>query len=369
MQPVSDRSSTTGASRPATILDIARHLGLSKTTVSAALTGNGRLTPETRDLVLRTAQELNYRAHPYAQSLRNKNSGEIVLLSGVLDLGVTTRKMTRLQERFLEAGFTAPIYAHAQQGSNTTGNQRSTLASVARVQPRAIVCNFMELAPASREILLDLQAKGTVIVCYDSELESPGEDQLFDQVIFDREDNTYQATRHLIELGHRDLGLVLFSNSPTSPIRLSGFERALKECGLDVRPEWVFQGQIQGSAEFLEMVGANAAHYFASLDQRPTGVCILNDLVALAFAGEIGRAGLRVPQDMSIVGHDNSPICQFAPLRLSSVSHPVEVIVDAVSRRVMDRLQDESLKPSKQWIRGEVFARDSSAPPGTPIIR
>lgn len=347
------------ANRPVTILDIARHVGMSKTTVSAALTGNGRLAGETRDIVTRAARELNYSAHPHAQSLRKKNSGEIVLVSENIDLGVLTRKMALIQKGLSARGFNAPIYAYSHGDGDEIGvNQDALLASMARVQPRAVVGNMMTLTPRSRDILLNLQNQGTAVVCYDSELDAPH----LDQIIFDRADNTYQAARHLIELGHRDVGLVIFGNSPTAASRLEGFKNALAEAGFEPRTEWIFRGHMPGSAEIPEFIGVGAANYFANLPARPTGVCVLNDLSALAFIGEITRRGLSVPHDISVIGHDDIPIAQFAPLRLSSVSQPVEEIARAVVQRVIDRLENPELQPQQQWIRGQVTGRDSTAP-------
>ncbi len=350
--------------RPTTIIDIARHIGMSKTTVSDALSGNGRLLQETRDIVLQAAKELNYQAHPHAQSLRKKNSGEIVLVSGTIDLGVSTRKVTQIQKYLSANGYSAPIHAYSQDGEGQI-NQSTLLASVARIQPRAVVCNVMSLDEKSKEILLTLQEQGAVVVCYDAELDDTNENPELDQVIFDRADNTYLATHHLLELGHRDLGLVSFSNSPITPIRLRGFERALSEFGVEVRPEWIFSRATTDSAEFIEVLGAQAAQYFLGLKERPTGIFVVSDLAALAFMGEMQRAGVRIPEQLSVIGHDNMPICQYVPLRLSSVSHPVELIAETVANRVVQRLLNPDLKPEKRWIRGEVHKRDSTVAPST----
>jgi DNA-binding LacI/PurR family transcriptional regulator len=338
---------------------------MSKTTVSDALAGNGRLMQETRDIVLQAAKDLNYRAHPHAQSLRKKNSGEVLLVSGSIDLGVSTRKITQIQIQLSANGYSSPIYAYSQDGDNKL-NQSNLLESVARIQPRAVVCNALTLDERSREILLALQSQGVVVVCYDAELTQGDEMPELDQVIFDRADNTYQATRHLLELGHRDIGLVSFSNSPTMPIRLRGFERALEERGLSVRPEWIFSRATNDSAEFTEILGAQAADYFLGQDKRPTGYFVVSDLAALAFMGQMGRAGVRIPDDISVIGHDNMPICEYVSVRLSSVSHPVDLIAQTVVDRVVARLLNPDLKPDKIWVRGQVEARASTAAPPSP---
>ena len=84
-----------------------------------------------------------------------------------------------------------------------------------------------------------------------------------------------------------------------------GFARALGEFGVPVRDEWFFRNSN------YELGGAEMALRFLTLPERPSAVCIVNDYVALAFTVEIMRAGLRVPQDVSIISHDNQPIASY----------------------------------------------------------
>ena len=84
--------------------------------------------------------------------------------------------------------------------------------------------------------------------------------------------------------------------------RLRGFRRALAEVGLPMREEWFFQNPT------YERGGAEMARRFLAMRDRPTALCIVNDYVALAFVVEVMRAGLRVPEDVSVVSHDDQPI-------------------------------------------------------------
>jgi DNA-binding LacI/PurR family transcriptional regulator len=183
-----------------------------------------------------------------------------------------------------------------------------------------------------------------------------------DQVVFDREDNAYQAVRYLLERGHRHVGLGILATAPgllgsavdPQSYRLKGFQRALKEFGAPLCVEWLFR-----HASY-EKGGAEMAHQFLQLAERPTGLCIVNDYVALAFMVEVMRAGVRVPEEVSIVGHDNQPIAAYCPVPLTSVSQPTEAIARAVVELVIGRIEGRAEEaPQTVTIRGGLVERAS----------
>jgi DNA-binding LacI/PurR family transcriptional regulator len=141
------------------------------------------------------------------------------------------------------------------------------------------------------------------------------------------------------------------------PFRLQGFRRALAEFGVSSGEEWFFQ-----NASY-EMGGAEMARRFLEMEDRPTGLCIVNDYVALAFLVEVMRAGLRVPEDVSVVSHDNQPVALFCPVPLTSVSHPVEAIAQTVVEMLIERLEGSDAPPRTVTIQGELVQRESVAAP------
>jgi DNA-binding LacI/PurR family transcriptional regulator len=184
-------------------------------------------------------------------------------------------------------------------------------------------------------------------------------------VIFDREDNGYKGAYHLLEQGHRKIGVGIATTaewlsgdvSATQSRRLAGWQRALQDFGAPVRKEWIFH------ASTYEQGGAEMARRFLALSDRPTGMCIINDYSAMAFMVEVMRAGVRVPEDVSIVSHDNQPVAAFCGVPLTSVGHPVKVIVDTVIEQVISRLEGSYQgEPRTAVVRGELESRASTAP-------
>ena len=84
------------------------------------------------------------------------------------------------------------------------------------------------------------------------------------------------------------------------------------------------------------------AERWLQMAQRPTGLCIVNDYVALAFMTEVMRAGVRVPQDVSLIGHDNQRVAALCPIPLTSMTQPAEIIAQNVAARLIERIQGDS---------------------------
>jgi len=348
-----------------TIGDVARAAGISKSTASRALNSKGSMTPQTRAAVRRVAHRLGFEANAHAQCLANgRGENTIGFFSPELDLSVGTRKMQDIQHLLGERGYIVPIHAFGYRQPYAQINQARLLADLRRQRPRALVCNNSNLRdPAARAELLRYCDEGGLAVCYDWPLEVP-----CDMVVFDREDATYCATRHLLELGHRRLGFFINATygaegpDGTEPHR-AGFLRALREWKVEPREEWIFP-----TTTFMQVEkgGVELAAQFLSLRERPTGMCIVNDAAALTFMGEVGRAGLRVPRDVSVVGHDNTVMARHGPYLLSSVSHPVLPIARSVVEMLDSRLSGQcDGPPRKEALRGELIVRDSTAPPAS----
>ncbi len=145
---------------------------------------------------------------------------------------------------------------------------------------------------------------------------------------------------------------------PSQSIRLQGFQRALAEFGLPLHDDWVFHNPI------YEKGGAQMARRFLQARKRPTGLCIVNDYVALSFMVEVMRAGVQVPDDVSIIGHDDQPVAPYCPVPLTSVSQPVDEIVGTVVEMLNERIAGSAVAPRTVVIQGQLVERQSvSAPP------
>lgn len=299
---------------------------------------------------------MRYLPNTNAQRLaRGGDEKLVVLVTLYLDLGVTTRKIQLMQRALHDVGYTAQIHASGALTDSTADDQVQLLRSVRQSAPRAIVCFNTWLDDEAAEELARYQAEGGLVVCLDRQSEGP-----HDLVVFDREDNSYQAARHLLELGHRCLGFWM-SGRPRG-LRLRGFERALNEWNVDPRTAWVIGG---GSSAQPERSGAEIARQFLELPllERPSAMCIVNDASAQACIAELMRAKVRVPADLSVVGHDNLDIAQFGAVPLTTVSQPVEALAQNAFAMLNDRLANRyDGPPRRETLRGQLIVRQSTAP-------
>ena len=342
-----------------TLKDVALSLGMHKSTISLALSGKGTLAEETRHRIRQTAREMGYAPNPLAQRLaRGVESNTVCILSGDLDVGISTEKILRIQKALGGEGFETPLHICPSLSEEGAARQASQIRSLCDQRPLALVCAVQRFYPQVLAELERYSLRGGVLVCYDTPVALG-----CDQVVFDREENAYRAARFVLDAGHRTIGLGM--SPPTQPgnpadppvARLRGFRRALDEFGVRFRPEWDFRNSL------YEPGGVALARQFLALAERPTALAIVNDYVALAFMTEVIRAGVRIPEDLSVIGHDNQPIAAFCPVPLTSATQPIERIAVAVVERLKARLDGEDDPPKTVSIAGEIVERGSVACP------
>lgn len=230
-----------------------------------------------------------------------------------------------------------------------------------RQRPRAIACFTGDLEGDALRELETFQARGGTVVCFDYPVSLS-----CDAVHFDRADNTYQAVRHLVGLGHRRIGFTFDDarNTGAAPQRRMGFERALREMNVPLQSDWIFPGLLDDSR--FEQGGCDLADRFLALGDKPTALCNLPDLAAVSFIARAREAGgVRVPHDLSVVANDDTPLARYAAVPLTTTTHPVEQIACAVVELLTDRLENggKAMPPRQIVVRGALVERQSASRP------
>lgn len=350
-------SSTLPPLKPITIQDIAKELGVHKSTVSMALSGKGRISTSVRERILTFANDIGYEPDPVAQRLANRSESRVVCLcSGSLDPGRSTEKIALIQNALTSLGLEVPFYTPPKFKEGSSEAQSALFRQLRRQRPQAIICSVHAFHEEAFVQLEKYQREGGIVISYDLPIPLA-----CDQVVFDRADNAYQGVVYLLKKGHRNIGLSMTRRAAaktsnmntTQDMRVAGFRQALEEWEVPVHPEWIFEN------ETYERGGAQMAQRFMELKERPTALCIVNDYVALAFMVELMRLGVRIPEDVSVVGHDNLPIAAYCPAPLTSISQPAEEIVAATVELLRERLKDNTVPPRTVTIRGHLIERQS----------
>ena len=346
------------ARRTATIRDVAKAAGVSNFTVSSALNGKEGVSKETRAVVETVARELGYRPNPHAQRLVTGRALKTIgLLSLSLDFGVNTRKMRDLQRSLLERGFSAAIHGFGHYAAQKTAQQTALVADLRRQAPQAIICETNGLRDEAIAELRHYVAEGGILVCH-----CPYEDVNVecDKVMLDYGAATRAAARHFLQMGHREPGFFMVSpHRPVGPL-IQGFEAGLRQGGSELRADRVLWG---GDFASYEDAGELIAAQFLAIPDRPSAAYIVNDHVAQVFISEIGRAGVRVPDDFSVIGNDDAPIARCGVLPLTTVSHPVGAITARILNLLYSRLDGEyDGPPRRETVFSELILRESVVP-------
>lgn len=286
-------SRRTGAPR-VTMHDVAREVGVSQATVSLALSGRAgsRVSEETVDRIRQAAREMGFRTNAHARSLRSGRSGMIGFIS----------------DEVATAPFAGKLLKGAQQRAWETG---LVILSVDTFGDR-------DLQNAAIEMMLGYQVRGIVVASmYHQHIEVPealsaertvvlnAEDsaERVSSVFPDEEQGGYDATRTLIEAGHRRIAIINIqderSTLPAGIGRLSGYRRALEEHGLPFDPSLVLPGT--GVVED----GATGTAALLDLPEAPTAVFCGNDRTAWGAYRTLAFRGLQVGRDLSIIGFDD----------------------------------------------------------------
>jgi LacI family transcriptional regulator len=131
-------------------------------------------------------------------------------------------------------------------------------------------------------------------------------------------------------------------------------KRALDEAGIAYHPEWTHDSAI------YEEGGEQLTAWFLRLEKRPTAMCVNNDVVASVFVQQLYRAGLKVPDDVSVIGHDDSPIAKYCMVPLTVVTQPIWSEAEKAASLLSQRLNNEYDGPPRILIAtGELVLRDS----------
>jgi len=342
-------------SKTVTLEHVANAAGITKAAASYALTGKPEVSESTRKRVLQIAKELGYQPNLHAQRLSSGICrGMVGLFSLDLDMGVATYLVSDLHRELHQLGFDSPVYTYGiSQESKDSKEQNSDavhlLETLCQQRPEGMICSTWRLPASALPALAKYQkGRGTLVtVRQETQLEC-------DQVIFDRKQNTYLATRHLLEMGHRQIGFCDFNARVPSDPRTRGFTAAFHEFNIEPNPAWMFQ------TDSREIGGVRLAEEFLALQKRPTALCIVNDTQAAACVHQLLRAGVKVPEDVSVISLDGLAASEFGMVKLTTVTQPIAEMATQAVQFMLERLRgDNRDDPRKAIFSGELVIRES----------
>jgi LacI family transcriptional regulator len=331
--------------RRVTLLDVAKHAGVSRTTASFVLTGRRdmRISVDAEQRVMRAARELNYRPNLMARGLRTSLTHTIGLISDTLATEPFAGEIVR------GALATALHHRHLLFIGETEGDPAVEERLVQDMLDRG-VDGFLYAAMFTRQAKLPTALRGHPHVL----LNCLTRDRTATAVVPDERTAGRAAAQLLLDAGHRD-GIQLVGASPVSVFaakeRLAGIEEALAAAGSRLA------GKV--ACEWWPDSACGAVATLLSRGARPTALICLNDRIAFGTYQALQEAGLSVPGDVSVISFDDSDLASWLRPALTSLALPhVEL-----GRRAVELLLDADRKPGVERIAMPLHARESVAAP------
>jgi len=323
------RGHSSGSRAPlATIRTIAEQLGVHPSTVSRALRGDGsgKISAEMRARVLAAAAAVGYRPNPWASSLRTSRTYALgLLIPHLIDVALA-QMFEGAEARAREFGYQAI----------TTGTHDDPAAERPLIQghlQRRVEGLILATAMQSDPAIDEIDAIGTPFVLLNR---ASGD---YPTVRGDDELGGYLATRHLIAQGHVTIGMVAGQTRfSTSALRQRGYERALAESGIPVDPSLIVK------STFEPRGGLVAGTQLLARKDRPTAIFSVNDYTAVGVMAAARDLGLRVPNDLALVGYNDSNISALLPTPLTSVALPLREMGEAAVDLLLKRIEGEEVE-------------------------
>ncbi len=295
----------------ATIRDVAREAGVSVATVSHVINGTRPVAPETAARVRRTMAALDYHPNAVAQSLRTRRTHAIGAVVSDITNPFFATLVRGAEDVAIESGYSL-IVCNSDESSQ---KENRYVRLLRRRQMDGLLISPVGdgSSPAVQElprwrtpfVFIDRRAKGVEA----------------DAVLSDNIDGAYRATKHLIERGHRRIGVVLgIRGATTTEERLAGYRKALEEADIPVVSELTAYGgyRVEGGQRITER--------FLSLVEPPTAIFSTNNLMTVGVLKTLAQHGVSIPHDVAVISFDDLDLGElFQPPLTAITQNPYEI--------------------------------------------
>jgi len=332
--------------KPATIKDIARQLNISLSTVSRALRNAADVNAETKRAVVDLSEKLNYQPNKLALSLKQKQTHNIGVIVPNLDW-VLSQMVKGIDEVALEAGYTVMVCQSNESFGREIVNTRRLLDS--------LVDGFI-ISVSSETKVFDhfnkVIEKQIPMVMFDRVppfLKAP-------RVRIDNEEGGFVATEHLIEQGYKRIAILAGPrNLGISNQRLEGYLRALKKYKMKADEDLIIY------CDFNQDYAYVATAELLSMKKRPDAIFTISDRMAIGAMLAIKDRGLKMPQDIGLVGFNNEPITRLLTPAISSVDQPAFELGKIAAKLFIELVHNnDDMSEVEEVLKPKLCVRESS---------
>jgi DNA-binding LacI/PurR family transcriptional regulator len=329
-----------------TIRDIARTLGISKSTVSRALNNHYDVSQETARRVKELALKMDYQPNILARQLKLQRTNTLGVIIPETINRFFAKAVGGIQEVANSAGYNVMIC----QSNETLTLEQNNLQTLMSSKVDGLLVSVSRQTDRSEHFQYAIN-KDIPLVFFDRILE----DLAVSQVYSDNFDISFQGTEHLIQQGCKRIAFVAGpSHLFNSRNRLNGYLEALKANNIPVVESLIVQSNYQ--AGHVQQY----TRYLFDAEEKPDGIFAINDISALEMMHILKMQGLQIPRDVAVLGFNNEVICDFVEPTLSSIEHPAFDMGAAATRILLKQISSKEITQQKELIKSRLVIRESS---------
>lgn len=334
--------------RDITIYDIAKKLDLSSATVSRALNDSSVINEKTKNKVKQIALDLGYQQNNFASSLRKQKSNTIGVIIHELKSNFTTSVLAGIEKITTEAGYDL-IIAHSSE------NVKKEIANAHNLFHKRVdgLIASLSFETENMEHFEKFYKKAIPVIFFDRVEESNESTK----VIIDNYKAGYSATNHLIDQGCKRI-IIVTGNLKRNVYknRFRGYRDAVVNQGLEVLEESII------IKDLSEQSGVEVANQILAMTPMPDGAFITNDFTAAVCMRTLKKNGIKIPEDIAIIGFNNDPISKIVDPTLTTIDYPGVLMGEVAATNLLNHINGKTdlKKMNTIIINSELIIRESS---------
>jgi len=332
-----------------TIYDISKKLNISAATVSRALNNNPKISAKTRELVMKTAEELNYKQNRLALALKSGKTNSVGVIVPYINRNFFSAVIDGIEKKLTPHGYNVIIC----QSHENAIDEANHITALLNTQVDGI---FMSVSKSTQETnhIQKILQNNTPLIFFDRKKDIPG----VSSVTIDDFRGGYMATEHLIKQGATkiahfcgDLNLEIYKN------RHDGYLKALSDNNLTVDKQFVIHTNSKIEA------GADAVARLWSKSSKPDAIFSSSDYAALGAIQEFRKLNINIPNEVTVVGFSNEPFTKYMELPISSIDQTPVAMGEIAAQVFLEQINDSQQVLSvekKVVLAPELIVRKSS---------
>jgi DNA-binding LacI/PurR family transcriptional regulator len=327
-----------------TITDVARRAGVSKSLVSLVMRGADHVSPERRQAVNKAAAELGYRPNAMARSLVQRRTHLVGVMVSDLHNPFFADVVAGIQEQAARTGYKVLV----NSGNRAAAREADAMETLLQLRADGIILG----SPVLDDEVIARASREVPIVLVGREAHGPA----VDSVTNDDRAGAEVAVEHCVSLGHRRIAHIDGGHGAGAPARRHGYEAAMKRLGLGDLVSVV-------SGTYTEEGGHTGCLLLLAQKPRPTAIFAANDLAAIGALNAIEESGLKVPDDISLVGYDNTSLAALRHISLTTIHQPRLEMGQLALSTLLERIDQDREEPRRVVLSPSLVVRASTAPP------